>query len=90
MLKTPKNPDKGTTSKGAFLNLAPYRRKLSIILRMFRTINIITIRLINPLYFWVGDYPESIDICLTELGENDRVLLYFLDEHLLMISLMHG
>jgi hypothetical protein len=44
----------------------------------FSTINIRPIRLIKPLNFWVGDSPERMEICLTELGVNERQLLYFL------------
>jgi len=51
--------------------------------------NIMTIKFMNPLYFWVGDYPDNIEICLTELGEKDKVLLYFLELHLFIISFIH-
>lgn len=47
------------------------------------------IRFINPRYFWVGDSPERMEICLTLLGEKERQLLYFLEGHNLAISLMH-
>ena len=65
-------------SKGDFVNLAPYLKKLSTILRIFNTTNIITIKLINPLYLCVGDSPERIETCLTLLGVKERQLLYFL------------
>jgi len=48
------------------------------------------IKLIKPRYFCVGDYPESMEICRTELGENDKELLCFLFEHLFIMSLIQG
>lgn len=58
--------------------MTPYLRKFSSIFLRFNIKNIIPARLINPRNLWVGDYPDSIDICFTLLGTNARQLLYFL------------
>lgn len=71
------------------MNLAPYFKKLSVMLRRLSTTNMIAIRFKKPRYFWVGDSPESMEICLTLLGENERQLLYFLEGQSVEISLMH-
>lgn len=44
----------------------------------------------NPLYFWVGDSPESIDMCLTALGVKDKQLLCLRGGQSYLILLMHG
>jgi len=51
--------------------------------------NMIAMRLMKPLYFWVGDSPDRMEVCLTLLGVNERQLLYFLEGHRSLISSMH-
>lgn len=68
----------GIYSNGVFPNMTPYRMKLSIMFRMFKIRNITPAKFMNPLNFWVGDYPLKIEICFTILGIKARQLLYFL------------
>ena len=71
------------------MNLSPYLTKLSKMFLRLRTTNIITMRLMNPLYFCVVDYPDKIETCLTSLGLKERQLLYFLEGQSPLISLIH-
>lgn len=68
----------GTKAVGVDPNWIPYLKKFSKIFLRFKIRNITPARLINPLNFWVGDYPLKIEICFTLLGMNERQLLYFL------------
>lgn len=40
--------------------------------------NIMAIKFMNPLNFWVGDSPERIEIMWTDEGAKDKQDLYFL------------
>lgn len=51
--------------------------------------NMMAIKLMNPLYFWVGDSPERIEMCLTLLGVKERQLLYFLGGQRALMSWTH-
>jgi hypothetical protein len=68
----------GRYSKGVFWNFIPWLMKLSMMLRMLRIRNMMPAKLMNPRNLWMGDYPLSIEMCLTLLGTNDKQLLYFL------------
>lgn len=50
--------------------------------------NMMAIRLMKPLYFWVGDSPERMEMCLTLLGVKERQLLYLRGEQSDAMSLM--